>query len=213
MVRSRLPQCLVALHPLVTNQDILHGVVQSVAHMQLSRDVWRGHYDGKGLFAPVYFCVEIMAVQPFLVQTVLNGRRIVGLFQFLHGPCLLLQMSCFGSRMLSARNKNKPSANPASGFAKGELTRGTTLFHRKFPALHPRRSSGLICAFNGAVRERLLPGPFQDSQAFWAFRLRSYLPRTPFPDCLSACGQSSLREAAVYSSSSQPFSILTIISV
>ena len=107
----------------------------------------------------------------------------------------------------------QPSANPTSGFAKGELTRGTTLFHRKFPALHLRRSSGLICAFNGAVRERLLPGPFQDSQAFWAFRLRSYLPLTPIPDCLSACGQSSLREAAVYSSSSQPFSILPIISV
>ena len=88
MVRTRLPEGLVALHPLITDQDVLHGVVQGVTHMELACDIGRRHYDGKGLlpFPLSSLCIgmEIFIVQPFLVQTVLNDRRIIGLFQFFH---------------------------------------------------------------------------------------------------------------------------------
>ena len=84
VVRARLPQSLVALHPLVADQDILHGVVQGVSHVQLSGDIGRGHHDGEGLFVLVHLGVEILSVQPLLVQAVLNVRRIVSFFQFFH---------------------------------------------------------------------------------------------------------------------------------
>ena len=84
MVRTWLPQGLVALHALVTDQDILHGVVQGVSHVQLPGDIGRGHHDGEGLFVLVHLGVEILSVQPLLVQAVLNVRRIVSFFQFFH---------------------------------------------------------------------------------------------------------------------------------
>ena len=99
MVSTRLPECLVALHSLVTDQDILHRVVKSVAHMELSCDVWRRHYDRERLLAltssSLRICMEILVVQPFLVQAVFNVRRIVGLFQFFHGLLLILFYICF----------------------------------------------------------------------------------------------------------------------
>ena len=67
MVGSRLPQCFVSLHPLETDQDILHSLIQCMAHMQLSCYVWRRHNNGKWFLRFVYFCMKIAAVQPFLV--------------------------------------------------------------------------------------------------------------------------------------------------
>ena len=85
MVRTRLPQRLVALHPLIADQNILHGIVQGMAHVQLACDVWRRHHDGKWFLTAVYLCVEILSVQPLLVQAVFDVRRVVGFLQFLHG--------------------------------------------------------------------------------------------------------------------------------
>ena len=94
MVRTRLPQSLVALHSLITGQDILHGIVQCMAHMQLTGNVWRRHNNGERLLAlspsTLSVCMEILVVQPFLIQLFLNGRRIVILFQFFHDHFLSL---------------------------------------------------------------------------------------------------------------------------
>ena len=51
MVGTRLPQSLVALHSLITDQDILHGVIQCMTHVQLTGNVWRRHHDGERLLA------------------------------------------------------------------------------------------------------------------------------------------------------------------
>ena len=85
MVRTRLPEGLIALHSLITDQDILHGIIQGMTHMQLTGYVWRRHHDGKWLFAPVYLSMKIFLLQPFLIKAVFYGRRIIGFFQFFHG--------------------------------------------------------------------------------------------------------------------------------
>ena len=51
MVRSRQPERVIALHPFVTDENILQGIVQSVSHVQLSRNVGRRNHDGIGLCA------------------------------------------------------------------------------------------------------------------------------------------------------------------
>ena len=61
MVRSGLPQRLISLHSLITDQYILHGVIQGMSHMKLACDIGRGHNNGKGLFAAVHLCMEIFS--------------------------------------------------------------------------------------------------------------------------------------------------------
>ena len=67
MVRSRLPQSLIALHSLITDQDILHGVIQRMAHMKLSGNVWRRHHDGKWFLVRVWLSMKILLRKPFVV--------------------------------------------------------------------------------------------------------------------------------------------------
>ncbi len=62
MVRSRLPERFISLHPLIADQNVLHGIVQSMSHVQLACDIGRGHHDGKGLFILVYLCVKILSL-------------------------------------------------------------------------------------------------------------------------------------------------------
>ena len=86
MVRTRLPQCFVALHTFETDQDILHGIVQGMAHMQLAGNVRRRHHDGEWFLIRIDFGMEIAAVYPFLIQTLFDALRIVGLCKFFaHG--------------------------------------------------------------------------------------------------------------------------------
>ena len=94
VVRAWLPQGLVSLHPLITDQDVLHGIVQGVSHMELSCDIRRGHHDCERLFAAVHLSVEILPFQPLLVQTVLYVCRIIGFLQFLHNFFLLYLYTC-----------------------------------------------------------------------------------------------------------------------
>ena len=82
MVSSGLPQRLIALHSLKTNQNILHGLVQSVSHVKLSGNIGRRHHNGKGFFIWIYFCMEITIIHPFFVQTLFQSFRIVRLCKF-----------------------------------------------------------------------------------------------------------------------------------
>ena len=79
------PQGGIALHPLGTDQDILHGVVHGVTHVQLAGDVRRGHNDGVGFLVGVGLRVEVAAVQPELVDAVFHLAGIVLFCEFFHG--------------------------------------------------------------------------------------------------------------------------------
>ena len=66
MVGAGNPQCVLALHAGTTNQDVLNGVVQHVAHVQHTRHVgWRDD-DGVGLTS-IGFRGEQLIVQPILI--------------------------------------------------------------------------------------------------------------------------------------------------
>ena len=82
MVSSRLPESLIALHSFETDQDILHGLIQCMAHMQLSCYIGRRHYDCKRFFVRINFCMEVSVIHPFFVQTILNTLGIISLCKF-----------------------------------------------------------------------------------------------------------------------------------
>ena len=77
MVGSRLPQCIIPLHSLVADQDILHGIIQCMSHVKLTGNIWRWHHNGKRFLAAVYFCMKIPIVLPLLIETILYIFRIV----------------------------------------------------------------------------------------------------------------------------------------
>ena len=77
MVRSRLPECIVPLHPFEPYENILHCIIKGMSHMELSRDVWWWNHDCKRFFAVIYFGMEIFLIQPFLVNTIFHLLRIV----------------------------------------------------------------------------------------------------------------------------------------
>ena len=82
MVCSWLPECIIALHPLITDQDILHGIVKGMSHMELSCDIRRGNYDRKRCFGMIHLCMEVFLRKPFVIDSVLNPLGIVGLCKF-----------------------------------------------------------------------------------------------------------------------------------
>ena len=78
------PQGGVALHPLGADEDVLHGVIHRMAHVQLAGNVrWR-HHDGIGLLVGVGLRVEVAAIQPELVDTVFHLARIILFCEFFH---------------------------------------------------------------------------------------------------------------------------------
>ena len=83
VVRSRLPERVIALHSLEADDNILHGLVQRVSHVQLTGDIRRRNDNGERLFAVIHLGVEILLLFPLLIQTVLNLSGIVCLGQFL----------------------------------------------------------------------------------------------------------------------------------
>ena len=84
VVRARHPQGGIALHPLGADEDVLHGVIHGVAHVELAGDVRRGHHDGVGLLVGVGLGVEVAAIQPELVDAVFHLARIILFCEFFH---------------------------------------------------------------------------------------------------------------------------------
>ena len=84
VVRARHPQGGIALHPLGADEDVLHGVIHGVAHVELAGDVRRGHHDGVGFLVGVGLGVEVAAIQPELVDAVFHLARIILFCEFFH---------------------------------------------------------------------------------------------------------------------------------
>ena len=83
MIGSWLPESLVSLHPFEADQNILHGIVQRVAHVQLPCNIWRRHNNTEWFFIRIHLCVEIPVIHPFLIEPVLQPFWIIGFCQFL----------------------------------------------------------------------------------------------------------------------------------
>ena len=79
MVGAGLPQCVVTLHSLITDQDILHGVVQCMTHVELSGDIWGRDHDSEGSLTMIYLRMKILFVKPLLIQSVFYATGVIGL--------------------------------------------------------------------------------------------------------------------------------------
>ena len=80
MVSTWLPEDIVALHSLISCQDILHGIIQCMSHMKLTCDIWRWHHNGEWLLLRIYFSMEVSLAFPLLIEAVFDLFWIVGLF-------------------------------------------------------------------------------------------------------------------------------------
>ena len=78
MVGAGLPQCVVTLHSLITDQDILHGVVQCMPHVELSCDIWGRDHDSEGCLTVIYLRMKILFVKPLLIQSVFYAVWVIG---------------------------------------------------------------------------------------------------------------------------------------
>ena len=92
VISAGLPERIIALHAFPTDQYILHGIVQRVAHVELAGNVRRRDHDGKRRFRVVHFCMEVFLFLPVFIDPVLNSLRIIGFGE--HLPhCFLSLMS------------------------------------------------------------------------------------------------------------------------
>ncbi len=82
MIGAGLPKSVVALHSLKTNQDVLHGIVKCMAHVELSRNIRRRNYDCKGFLTFINLRMKIFLIKPVLVDPVFHLLGIVGFFKF-----------------------------------------------------------------------------------------------------------------------------------
>ena len=74
MIGAHLPQCLIALHAVIADQRIHHGVLKCVAHVKAARDVGRRDHDAVRL-AVASRC-EVPTLLPLGIQILLDGMWI-----------------------------------------------------------------------------------------------------------------------------------------
>ena len=89
MVRTGHPQGSIALHPLKAGQDVLHGGVHGVAHVQLTGHIGGRHNDGEGLFLRIAFAPEAAVGLPLGINAALYLFGVIDLGQFF---CHLIQL-------------------------------------------------------------------------------------------------------------------------
>ena len=130
MVNAGYPECVVACHSFPANQDILHGVVQCMSHVQLPCNIRGRHYDAKRFFCFIYFCMEIFLFHPFVVKSFLYNRGVKILCQLFHS------ISSYFFHFTV--NQKKPPSNQRT------KARGTTLF--------PVSKNGHFIVCNGTSR-------------------------------------------------------------
>ena len=75
MVGARLPQHVQPVHAFVTDQDILQGVIEGMAHMQVAGDIRRRNDNTIGIRASLVAGGEIAVLFPLRVMFGLDLRR------------------------------------------------------------------------------------------------------------------------------------------
>ena len=83
MIRAGQPQCGVARHPLVADEDILQSLIKSMPHVELTGYVRRGDNYGVGLFLRVHLCPEAPFLYPVFIYPVLKFIRGICFFKLL----------------------------------------------------------------------------------------------------------------------------------
>ena len=89
------PERGVAVHALVAHEDVLYRLVEGVAQMQLAGDVRGRDNDGEGLLLGVALGVEVVALQPEVVNLLLDLMGVVDFRKLFHG---FLLSNCSGKQ-------------------------------------------------------------------------------------------------------------------
>ena len=83
VIRPGLPQRIITLHPLEADQDVLHGIVERMAHVKLTGDIRRRNHDGKRFSGVIHLRMEIFLLFPVFINSLFNPPGIVCFGQFL----------------------------------------------------------------------------------------------------------------------------------
>ena len=84
MVNAGQPQRGIALHSLITGQDILKCRIKGMPHVELTGDIGWRHNDGERLLIGVYLALEIVPVHPHLIDLFLDRFRVIHFRKFFH---------------------------------------------------------------------------------------------------------------------------------
>ena len=67
MVRSRLPESVITLHPFETNQNVLHRIIERMSHMKLPRNIRRRNHNGERFLRLIHLRMEIFLLHPLFI--------------------------------------------------------------------------------------------------------------------------------------------------
>ena len=77
MIFARQPQDIVALHSLVTDQNILQGIIERMPHVQLTGDIWRRQHNAVRFFFRICFIMEYTMIFPEVIPFLFDLTGIV----------------------------------------------------------------------------------------------------------------------------------------
>ena len=81
MVGSRYPECVLTLHPLIADDDVLKVIVERMAHVEDACYVWRRHYYGK-MLCTLFLRSETLTVNPLGINPLLKILWVIGFCKF-----------------------------------------------------------------------------------------------------------------------------------
>ncbi|RWX47565.1 hypothetical protein H206_06312 [Candidatus Electrothrix aarhusensis] len=89
MIRAWYPEGVITLHAVVTGQQILESVVQSMANMEHAGNVGRWNHNGKGILTLCHFRSKGLMFQPVVVPALLYFFKGIGFGEVIFGRGLL----------------------------------------------------------------------------------------------------------------------------
>lgn len=85
VIRTRHPEGVVALHPMIAGEQILQGVVQGMADMEYAGHIGRRNHNGKGILTLCHFCAKGLVFQPVLIPALFNLLKLICFGQVVFG--------------------------------------------------------------------------------------------------------------------------------
>ena len=89
MVRAYLPQGVVPLHSVITDQAIHDGFLKTMTHVQTTRDIGWWNHNAVGICIIIRW-LKIAFVFPGLVPLVFNVLGTIGLFHVYSFVCMFI---------------------------------------------------------------------------------------------------------------------------
>ena len=102
VVAAGHPDGIEPLHTVIADQNILQSVVQSMAHVQLARDIRGRDHHAIGLLALIHLSVEELVLLPELIPFLLKGLGIIDLRD------IVFLLQCFAHFLPPVKQQKRP---------------------------------------------------------------------------------------------------------